>query len=195
MISNRLQRRNRQRVAPKTVPVIQRKLDWANRRAATLGAVGQRAITQEWSTRWQSERKRGWFSLAATEELSAKRLKLHDQLRKAESAVLVQARTGRIGLASFLNKAWVPGVDSPSCRCEQGIETAEHLLLHCLIEQERREWRRGAQLSKLLSNPGYTAATAKWIIQSNRLGQFQLANRLLYNRVSASTVLQTRHRV
>ena len=52
MISNRLQRRNRQRVAPKTVPVIQRKLDWANRRAATLGAVGQRAITQEWSTRW-----------------------------------------------------------------------------------------------------------------------------------------------
>ena len=109
--------------------------------------------------------------------------------------MLVQARTGRIGLASFLNKAWVLGVDSPSCRCKQGIETAEHLLLHCPIEQERREWRRGAQLSELLSNPGYTAATAKWIIQSNRLGQFQLANRLLYNRVSASTALQTRHRV
>ena len=78
--------------------------------------------------------------------------------------MLVQARTGRIGLASFLNKARVPGVDSPSCRCEQGIETAKHLLLHCLIEQEHREWRRGVQLSKLLSNPSYTAATAKWII-------------------------------
>ena len=80
----------------------------------------------------------------ATEEPSAKWLKLHDQLRKAESTVLVQARTGRIGLASFLNKAQVLGVDSPSCRCEQGIETAKHLLLHCLIEQEHREWRRGA---------------------------------------------------
>jgi hypothetical protein len=180
MISSRLQRRNPQRVAPMIVLIIQRKLDWANKREATLDTTGKKAIAQEWNIRWRLECRRGWFSIAAIEEPSTRRLKLHNQLKKAESAVLVQARTGRIGLASFLYKAHVPGVDSPNCKCEQGVETAEHLLLHCPIERERREWKRGARLSELLSNPVYTVATAKWIIQSNRLGQFQLASRLLY---------------
>ena len=43
----------------------------------------------------------------------------------------VQARTGRIGLAHFLNKARVPGYETAACRCGLGDETAEHLLLHC----------------------------------------------------------------
>ena len=72
--------------------------------------------------------------------MSANRLKLHEHLKKAESSVLVQARTGRIGLAHFLAKVQVPGFETPSCRCELGDETAEHVLLHCEIEIERRSW-------------------------------------------------------
>ena len=78
--------------------------------------------------------------------------------------MLVQARTGRIGLVSFLYKARVPGFESPSYRCKYREETAEHLLLHCPLEHERREWRRGASLSELVSNPLYARAAAKWII-------------------------------
>ena len=75
----------------------------------------------------------------AEEELSANRLWLHAQLKKAESLVLVQVRTGRIGLAHFLAKARVPGYDSPSCKsCESSdSETAEHLLLHYTGEAKR----------------------------------------------------------
>ena len=180
MISSRIQRRKPFKITSTIILIIQEKLGWAGKREAILGTESRKAIAKEWAIKWQSERRRGWFSIAAKEELSIERLKLHDQLKKAESAILVQARTGRIGLASFLNKARVLGYDSPNCRCERGIETAEHLLLHCPRERERREWRSGTPLSELLSNPNYTAATAKWIIQSNRLGQFQLANRLLY---------------
>ena len=39
-------------------------------------------------------------------------LKLHSGLKKAESSVLVQARTGRIGLARFLYSRKVPGIQS-----------------------------------------------------------------------------------
>jgi len=51
-------------------------------------------------------------------------LKLHSGLRKAESSVLVQARTGRIGLAKFLYKYRVPSVLTAQCRCGAGEETA-----------------------------------------------------------------------
>ena len=115
------------------------------------------------------------------EEPSANRLKLYTQLKKAESAVLIQARTGRIGLVYFLSKACIPGFESPAYKCKLGNKTAEHLLLYCQLESERRGWRRGATLSDLVSDPKNTAITARWIIQSGRLDQFRLASRLLYS--------------
>jgi exonuclease III len=182
MISSRLRRRGPQRISPQVVPVIQEKLDWALIRERTLGTNSKKAILQEWHGIWYSRQRRNrWCSLASTEAPSTSRLKLHEQLKKAESSVLVQARTGRIGLAHFLCKARVPGYETPACRCGLGDETAEHLLLHCRLETERRQWRRGTRLSDLVSEPSRAATTAKWIIQSSRLGQFQLASRLLYS--------------
>ena len=187
MISSRLRRRGPQRIAPQVVPVIQEKLDWALRRERTLGTDSKKAVLQEWHGKWYpGQRRNRWCSLAATEAPSASRLKLHKQLKKAESSVLVQARTGRIGLAHFLNKARVPGYETPACRCGLGDETAEHLLLHCRLETERRQWRRGTRLSDLVSEPSRAATTARWIIQSGRLGQFQLASKLLYGGESSA---------
>ena len=88
-------------------------------------------------------------------------------------------------MAHFLIKARLPGYETPTCRCGLGDETAEHLLLHCQMEAERRLWRRGTRLRDLVSEPRSTATTARWIIQSGRISQFQLANRLLYGGVSS----------
>ena len=185
MISSRLWRRGPRRIVPQFVPVIQEKLDWALRRERTFGIDSKKAIRQEWHEKWYSGQRRSrWCSLASTEAPSANRLKLHKQLKKAESSVLVQARTGRIGLAHFLNKARVPGYETPACRCGLGDETAEHLLLHCQLETERRQWRRSTRLRDLVSEPRNTATTARWIIQSGRIGQFQLASKLLYGGVT-----------
>ena len=185
MISSRLRRRGPWRTVPQVVPVIQEKLDWALKRERTFGTDSKKATLQEWHGKWYSGQGRSrWCSLASTEAPSARRLKLHEQLKKAESSVLVQARTGRIGLAHFLNKARVPGYETPACRCGLGDETAEHLLLHCQLETERRQWRRSTRLRDLVSEPRNTATTARWIIQSGRIGQFQLASKLLYGGVS-----------
>jgi hypothetical protein len=84
--------------------------------------------------RWHKEqgRKASWpESIAALDQPSQSCLKLYSQLKKAESLVLFQARTRRIGLWRFLAFMRVPGVESDKCLYERGKKTAEHVLLHC----------------------------------------------------------------
>jgi hypothetical protein len=187
VVRGRLLRRSITRTSiPPVVPVIQEKLEWARKREASLGTDSRKAALQEWKERWRATRPRNrWRSSASQAEPSASRLKLHSQLKKAESSILVQARTGRIGLAHFLAKARVPGYESPTCRCGAEQETAEHTLLHCEIERERRKWPRGARFSDLVSIPRNTPIVTRWLIQCNRINQFQLANRLLYNEATS----------
>src|SRR5208282_526498 len=54
---------------------------------------------------------------------TAQVLLLHKSLQKAESALLVQARTGKIGLGKFLHDRRVPGFETAQCRCGAGFET------------------------------------------------------------------------
>src|SRR5579862_3156138 len=64
-------------------------------------------------------------------------LKLHVGLRKAESSILAQARTGRVGLAKFLYRQKVPRMQTAQCRCEAGEETVRHMALYCIDKIER----------------------------------------------------------
>ncbi|PQE14736.1 reverse transcriptase protein [Rutstroemia sp. NJR-2017a BBW] len=121
-------------------------------------------------------------SVAAKSSILGKgRLKLHKGLSKAESAILIQSRTGRTSCAHFLNIRGVPGYESPVCtHCYTGAETVEHILLHCSAERARRQWRGGTTITELLDSPDRTQQVAKWLIQSGRFEHFRLANQLQY---------------
>ena len=67
-------------------------------------------------------------------------LKLHKDLRKAESSLLVQIRTTKIGLAKFLYSCKVPGIASAKCECGAGHETLRHMALFCVREAGRRQF-------------------------------------------------------
>jgi hypothetical protein len=187
VIKGRLHRR-RQRRAPLNkeagpLCIAQERLNWANQREAELGGLGPKAVLTEWKRQWHQEQARGasWpESVAAHGEPSRASLKLYSKLKKAESSALFQARTGRIGLRRFLASARVPGIESGDCLCGEGKETAEHMLLHC-TNRPATNWSRGARFDRLVSEPESGAIIARQIIQSGRLGQFSLANRLLYN--------------
>jgi hypothetical protein len=98
--------------------------------------------------------------------------------------VLVQLRTGMVGLAYFLHKVGVPGYDSSLCSCGQADETPRHFLLYCPEGQDSRR-ALGPPGERtflhLLGTPEGAQRTAKWAIQSRHLRQFYVANNLLYN--------------
>ena len=67
-------------------------------------------------------------------------LKLHKDLHKAESSLLVQIRTARIGLAKFLYNCKVPGIVSAKCKCSVRHKTPWHIALFCVREASRRQF-------------------------------------------------------
>ena len=171
---------------PKGPEVPDRKR-WLNEWLA--GDSAQKAEERDWLQRWQqsptSRQNQTSRAPAATKKPPDKHvLKLHKGLHKAESSILVQARTGKIGLRDFLFKRRVPGFDSPWCNCGQGRETVRHILVFCPRERERREHLVQAlgepiDTDRMLSTPGKAGIIARWLLRSGRLGMFQLANQLI----------------
>ncbi len=99
--------------------------------------------------------------------------------------MLGQLRTSRTGPRHFLSKARVLGYELEQCSCGTGPETSRHILLHCPHEAESRIALREAlgdhlDLSRLIDTPRGGPVASKWMIQSRRIHQFQLAEALLY---------------
>ena len=86
------------------------------------GDSTHKAEERDWLHKWQqsqtSRQNQTSRAPAATKKPPDKHvLKLHKGLHKAESSILVQARTGKIGLRDFLFKRRVLGFDSLRCDC------------------------------------------------------------------------------
>ncbi len=122
--------------------------EWA-RRWVGDGATHE-ALQRDWQVRWEAiqrrretatKTERGIHPLEAAEDPRFEKdpLKLHKGLLKHESALLVQMRTGKIGLAAFLFQCKVPGVMTPRCNCGSGApEKPIHVVLDCSKYHEER---------------------------------------------------------
>jgi hypothetical protein len=172
--------------------------DWVQAPLDLWDQREKKLVLQEWESRWQAENRRlgrgehlaiepGNCQVVPTNTPPTKKtLELHKDLQKAESALLVQARTGRIGLAQFLNSRRVPGYETAKCQCLGGHETPRHMTQYCAIEGPRRPELRDsagrAQAYPTLVGTGQGAKTfVRWMMVSGRLGQFSLAKRLLFS--------------
>src|SRR6266496_5269392 len=58
-------------------------------------------------------------------------LKLHQDLCKAESFLIMQIYSDCIDLAVFLNKINVSDYKLLMCQCDQAQETVTHVIIHC----------------------------------------------------------------
>jgi len=153
------------------------------------GWLGQAQSTTElmleaWEARW----KRGFHPdpLKTTQPadttpiFSNKALKKHENLTKAESSLLIQARTGAIGLNDFLFRARVPEISTPYCECGQGKETVEHLVVWCPHPPKPRgPWaqkiRTRNDLYKALLGGAHTQAILAWLTGLGKLTEYRLS--------------------
>ena len=107
------------------------------RRGTDLGRARQKKILKEWQDKWRvTQPARGPRNARPPNPAT---LELHKGLSKAESSVLIQARTGEICLAHFLHQRKVPGMMSDRCSCGVGVETVWHVTEYCSKETGRRD--------------------------------------------------------
>jgi hypothetical protein len=121
------------------VPLTSSQLSWAQqwvpqddpRYPATISTRANRKINTLWLQQWQSSAKSPPNPDLVEAPPGTDVLKLHEGLRKAESSLAIQLRTGVNGLDAFLFQARVPAVPSLLCSCGRGRQTAKHVLIFC----------------------------------------------------------------
>ncbi|EAQ88446.1 hypothetical protein CHGG_05065 [Chaetomium globosum CBS 148.51] len=148
-------------------------------------------MRREWIGRWESEVARvvarnpgrALEPADATARFDASIMNRHRsrdpawELSKAKSTLLVQARTGKIGLRGFLFTRRVPEVVTPVCRCGMARETFEHLVLECNGAADKpHPWPDdGAELLEWLDDVEKAAIVVGWVLGLGRLNEFRLA--------------------
>lgn len=163
---------------------------WAGRTADA-----NKVMEEAWRNRWIKDRE-GRVTTRLADDLDHqqgtlflhKTLQRHEGLNKAQSSLLVQARTGAIGLRDFLFKRRVPEILTPYCECGEERETVEHLVVWCLAPPLARTWERTdvrtrrdlyAVLQGVNSKSvGLARRILGWLMDSGRLPMYSLARRL-----------------
>ncbi|KID81406.1 hypothetical protein MGU_11230 [Metarhizium guizhouense ARSEF 977] len=124
----------------------------AAREATKEGCTQGRAIYQARATRTrlllcrQQQRQRrippgvGKYSQRIDIALPGKHTRtIYDDLSRQEARILVQLRTGKCRLNSYLHRINEARVTTEQCRCGQAAETVEHFLFRCKLWRSERE--------------------------------------------------------
>ena len=147
-----------------------------------LAAAAKRQIRSEakfeWETSWAKETT-SRPTRRLIEAPTKKTLEYWSGLRKATASILMQLRTGRIGLSAYLHR--INRRESARCGCDLGNQTVIHVLLECPLHQEERDGMRSALSDQgialhrdaLLTRPEARTIVAEFMIKTGLLGQFQ----------------------
>lgn len=132
-----------------------------------------------WSAKWRKN-DGGRATFRNTPAPTKRVLKLHQGLRKRDSALLVQLRTEKIGLRDFLYSRHVPDIASSRCDCGAIRQTVAHVLLYCRTHNDLRNRIFGDcpgrhNLRTILNKPQLATKAIEFIEQTQILGQFGIA--------------------
>ena len=143
-------------------------------------------MARDWRERWEEEAgHRGPRKAADTPILGAfdkgAHLGLYEKGYKAQTSVIIQMRTGKIGLAAFLYYRKVPGQPSPACACGR-IQTVEHLFVECNEPQSQPLRTLGytstREAREAMGRPKEVNKMAAAMLRSGWLPEFRLAEEI-----------------
>ena len=142
-------------------------------------------MKHDWKKRWKMNLL--IWNLIDVKSLNHNILKLHKNLCKAESSLIMQICSECIDLVTFLNKMKVSDFKTLMCQCDQAWETAAHVIVHYFRFAETRHLLKNLSTDQLnLQDLMNTAAEiqwlVRWVMKLKILFQFQLTEQLLYEK-------------
>ena len=184
--------------APKTVKLDQPSpppwttIDEAQKRQRTAQVTTQnqqdgiikKYFENQWIYKWKAYQAKHTLypTIAQQAPIHRKRLNVHKLLDKAQSSLATQIRTEKIGLANFLYRRKVPGVNSAACPCGSLLHTAKHVIMFCRLHEHRTHMLRTAGSSdyrKLITEPKALKVVTAWLMRTGILTQYSIATQLL----------------
>lgn len=136
----------------------------------------RRRANQQWTEAW-AYNTTGRKTFKLTREPTAKVLVKYVNMTQKQSSVIIQARTGKIGLRSYLYT--INAKPSRECLCGEGPQTVEHVLLCCPefndLRGEMWEGKRETNLTRLLGDPAIAKRAANFLLATGKLYQFKHA--------------------
>ena len=131
--------------------------------------------------KWESASINRTFFQALVLTPGTKVLQLHKRIKKPKTALIIQMKTGKIGLHAFLFGHKL--ANNSKCECGHRSQTVQHVLYKCRkITRLRRETWRDVQRKepfefvewrKMLTHPSYSKKAAYFIRKTGPLKQFQ----------------------
>lgn len=149
-------------------------------RSAKKRRCKQRA-RENWDKKWQTHRHgREYYRHARSPDKT--HLAAHGERKKALSSVIVQMKTGKIGLNSLLHGIRPSEYPTDRCRgCNTQRESLHHVLIECLSYQTaRRKYWTGENpnsLREIFNDTQKTATAARLLLSLGLLDQFSRTDR------------------
>lgn len=104
---------------------------------------------------------------------------IHRTLKRAQSSIAIQTRSGHVGLNSYLYRRQVPGIESPRCQCGYQSQNIKHMIMQCPQWAAGRAeiWRQAKVRSfqAMMDNPDDVKRITQWILDQGWMEQFRLA--------------------
>ena len=146
----------------------------------------QQAMKHDWKKQWAANLS--IWKLINVRSLNCSMLKLHWNLCKAESSLIIQICFNHINFTIFLNKTNVSDYESLMCQCSQAWETVTHIIIHCFKFVKIKHILKNfitnqLNIQILINTSANIQHLTRWLMKLQILLQFQLTEQLLYKKM------------